>query len=331
MDACWVLELVVDRAITLPCGTAVDRETFCDWLWAHDGDAMLGIDHGAIDVDEAAALGLIPTTLLLDAAAAPADRDWPAAMPAQRMTIWFTTAAAARAAGDRLAGSHGCRIGAMHPTTISGAATWRDTFGPISVPGFGTIHPAWAVGHAMAAPQGTVMFIEPGVGFGTGLHPTTQLCLQSLAAWTAGRGPLGRVLDFGSGSGILGIAAALHGAARVDAIENDGTVHGAIRMNAARNGVGERIDVAAALPPPGEPHDLVIANIVAPVLQDHARALCDRLRPEASGLILGGLLEDQVPAVVAAFAAASVAGWATPRVTASAAWRCVSLVRAARP
>ena len=76
------------------------------------------------------------------------------------------------------------------------------------------------------------MFIEPGAGFGTGLHETTQLCLAAIAAWAAGGGQLEEVLDFGSGSGILGIAAAVCGASCVTAVEIDTRVHHAILANA---------------------------------------------------------------------------------------------------
>ncbi|MEI6130430.1 MAG: ATP-binding cassette domain-containing protein, partial [Planctomycetota bacterium] len=81
----------------------------------------------------------------------------------------------------------------------------------------------------------TTIFIDPGAGFGTGLHETTQLCLRALAAWISEGGRIERVLDFGSGSGILGIAAAVRGAAVVHSIEIDSLVHDAIRANADRN------------------------------------------------------------------------------------------------
>jgi ribosomal protein L11 methyltransferase len=185
------------------------------------------------------------------------------------------------------------------------------------------VRPAWEEGIAGVGPDGVAIFIEPGVGFGTGLHETTQLCLAAFAAWRRGGGLLDRVLDFGSGSGILGIAAAVCGARHVEAIEIDGHVHEAILANAARNGVGQRVSVTAALPVEGEACDLVFANIVAPVLLDHAAALCGRVG-RGGGLVLSGLRADDVPAVAERYA--EILG-AAPETTARGDWRCLVFER----
>lgn len=116
-------------------------------------------------------------------------------------------------------------------------------------------------------------------------------------------GSLERVLDVGAGSGILGIAAAVLGAGHVDAVEIDPLVHDAIRGNARRNGVAERMMVSAAMPAgAGLAYPLVFANIVAEVLLAEAAAVCSRLRrgapAEPAGcLILSGLLDADVAAV----------------------------------
>ena len=158
-------------------------------------------------------------------------------------------------------------------------------------------------GDGRPGPAGTTMFIEPGVGFGTGLHETTRLCLAALAAWRDDGRPCARVLDFGSGSGILAIAAAVLGAQHVDAIEIDAAVHEAIRANAARNGIADRVRVAAELPAAGTGYDLVLANIVAGVLIEHAAVLgaAVRRRPAgelAGGLVLSGLRDHEVAPVI---------------------------------
>ncbi len=320
MDAHWIVDLSVERRVVIEGGDAVDRAAFFEWLWARC-DGLVGIDEGGIAVEDAAALGLVPSARVLDAAAAPPGRDWVAGAPVQAVACWFTTAAAADAALALLANVGGCRMDRVRQETAAAMPDWRQGFSPIAVPGFGTVCPAWEPGTAAATAAGARIFIEPGVGFGTGLHETTQLCLRALAAWHAAGGPLDRVLDFGSGSGILGIAAAVLGAAQVDAVESDTAVHAAIRSNAVRNGVAARVRLAESLAACGGPCDLVMANIVADVLAKHADDLCRRVRgARASQLILSGLMADDVPRIVAAYAAALPA---TPRITCDGEWRCV--------
>jgi ribosomal protein L11 methyltransferase len=165
------------------------------------------------------------------------------------------------------------------------------------------------------------IFIEPGLGFGTGLHETTQLCLAAIAARRR-RGD--RMLDYGSGSGILGIAAAVLGAGRVDAIEIDTNVHGALRENARRNGVADRLQPTAALPPEPGDYDLVVANIIAAVLTEHAALLCDRVGRGGGELVLSGLLADEATAVADRFAALLDS---RPQIHERGAWRCFSFHR----
>lgn len=111
------------------------------------------------------------------------------------------------------------------------------------------MRPAWEDGVAGIGGDGAAtIFIEPGVGFGTGLHATTQLCLAAIAARRHRGGSCDRVLDFSRGSGIVAIAAAVCGARQVAAIEIDDRVHGAIVANARRNGVADQVTVAATIP-----------------------------------------------------------------------------------
>lgn len=298
----WLVDLDVDATVALPAGEAVARGAFLEWLWAA-ADGLIGVDEGAVDVGEAATLGLVASPLVIDVAAAPADRDWVGSQATARIACAFESEAAARAAMPLLTGLHGCRVVALRTAAAADETAWRDAFGPIDVAGFGTVLPAWESGTANAGPAGTTIFIEPGVGFGTGLHETTRLCLAALAAWRDDGRPCTRVLDFGSGSGILGIAAAVLGAQAVDAIEIDAAVHEAIRANATRNGVADHVRVAAALPAGGPGYDLVLANIVAPVLIEHAAALSAavRRRPAgelAGGLVLSGLRDHEVAPVI---------------------------------
>jgi ribosomal protein L11 methyltransferase len=318
----WIVDVEIESVVVLPSGERLDRESFHAWLWEHAA-GLAGIDEGSVSAEEAAARGLVADPVVIDAAAAPPERDWVAG--ASAAACWFVDELAARDAARLMARVAGCRVGRVRKDdACESDEGWREAFGPINVPGFGVVRPAWEEGIAGAGPDDATIFIEPGVGFGTGLHETTQLCLAALAAWRRGGGPLDRVLDFGSGSGILGIAAAVCEARHVDAIEIDEHVHEAIRANAARNGVAGRVSVAAMLPSAGgEPYDLVFANIVAPVLLEHAAALCGRMGP-GGGIVLSGLRADDVPAVAERYA--EILG-AAPETTARGDWRCLLFAR----
>lgn len=297
----WAVSLEVEQAVTLPGGEELDRDAFYGWLWGEMG-GLLGICEGTVEAAEAAALGLVESPRVLDAAAAPADRDWVRGLTVAAVSCWFGDEPAARAAAARLAGTRGCRVLAIRHEDGQDDESWKRGFGPIDVPGFGTIRPAWEEGEPRATVGGSTVFIDPGAGFGTGLHETTRLCLAALGAWTDRGGAVSRVLDFGSGSGILGIAAAVRGAGHVDAVESDERVHDAIRANARRNGVADRIQVHSTLFGNGKPYDLVLANIVADVLLAAADELCRHVRHDgaaaARGLVLSGLLAEDVPRVV---------------------------------
>jgi ribosomal protein L11 methyltransferase len=141
-----------------------------------------------------------------------------------------------------------------------------------------------------------VVRLDPGLAFGTGTHPTTALCLQFLDAMTlTGRS----VIDYGCGSGILGVAALKLGASRVTAVDLDPQALIATRANAERNAVSSRLEtnaVTAAL----EPADLVLANILAEPLIELAPILTAACRI-GGDLVLSGLLETQAHAVGSAY------------------------------
>lgn len=325
----WVVDLAVAQAIGLPTGGHGGRAAWCEWLWERWGDeGLLGIDEGGIDVAEAAALGLTAAPRVVDAAAAPADRDWVAARDSGSLSCWFVDEPTARAAARELASLAGCVVITVRRDDCDTEA-WRAGFAPIDVPGFGAILPAWEDGAACASPAGTRLFIEPGAGFGTGLHETTQLCLAALAVWHTSGGSLERVLDFGAGSGILGVAAAVMGAAHVDAVEIDPLVHDAIGGNARRNGVAARLTVSDALPAVADAgYSLIFANIVAEVLLAEAEAVCCRLRRGVTGrpggcLVLSGLLAADVAAVEDLYARRLDA---TPSHASRGDWHCLRFV-----
>jgi ribosomal protein L11 methyltransferase len=140
------------------------------------------------------------------------------------------------------------------------------------------------------------------MAFGTGLHPTTRLCLaalESLAA--AGRSADGRVLDVGCGSGVLAIAALRLGARSALAVDTDPSAIEATVANARRNRLAGRIRARTGSLPSGEaPFDLILAILLAGVLLELAGPLRDELRPGGS-LVASGIFIDRESAVTAAF------------------------------
>jgi len=146
-----------------------------------------------------------------------------------------------------------------------------------------------------------VVKLDPGMAFGTGLHPSTQL---SMIAIEDELRPGDRVLDVGIGSGILATAAALLGASAVDGVDIEPVAVRSARENAERNGVGGIVRVADGSVGDGEPfpgeYDLVIANIIARVLIDLAPALTRAVRPGGT-LILAGIIDVKEGPVLDAF------------------------------
>lgn len=172
---------------------------------------------------------------------------------------------------------------------------WMDRFRPKR---FG--RRLWVVPTGMQIPpaDGNVEIrMDPGLAFGTGTHPTTALCLE----WLDGHGLAGRrVVDFGCGSGILGIAAALLGAAEVVCVDNDPQALEATAGNALRNGVSERITCLSPERFSRRGVDVVLANILAGPLRMLAPTLIKCVKP-GGRLILSGLLEEQSEDVAAAY------------------------------
>ncbi|MCP1728605.1 ribosomal protein L11 methyltransferase [Natronospira proteinivora] len=148
------------------------------------------------------------------------------------------------------------------------------------------------------APEAITVRIPPGLAFGTGSHPTTALCLN----WLAQRVQPGmRVVDYGSGSGILAVAAARLGAKSVLAVDNDPQALVATWDNARANDVAGRIQAVAPDNCPAMQADLVIANILANPLIELAPRILALLAPRGE-LALTGVLEDQSERVTKAYA-----------------------------
>jgi len=142
------------------------------------------------------------------------------------------------------------------------------------------------------------IFLDPGLAFGTGDHPTTALCLK----WLDANPPHQRdMIDYGCGSGILALAAIKLGARRVYAVDIDPQALLATRDNAARNGISAQ--ALLTLGPdalPSKPADLLVANIVARPLAELAQNFATRLKP-GGRIVLSGLLPEQIDAVTAVY------------------------------
>jgi ribosomal protein L11 methyltransferase len=323
----WVLSLAVAATVEVPGIEPQPRAAFLEWLWERLADCdLLGVCEGEVLAHEAAALGIVSDPLVIDAAAAPRERDWVAELPVVTAACWFGEESSARRASRRLEGLAGCGVLGLSAVACGRPDAWQDAFAPIEVPGFGWVRPAWEPGRAAAEAGGATLFIEPGIGFGTGLHPTTQLCLAAIATAFRSLRRCDRVVDFGSGSGILAVAAAVLGATRVHAIESDASVHDAIRSHAVRNSVADRVAVAPLLPAGAGFADLVVANIVAAVLLDHAEPLSGLVARDPTGrltgcLVLSGLRATDV-AVVAARFTELLGG--SPRRTARDGWESLA-------
>ncbi len=228
--------------------------------------------------------GHLPTALwdhsrviaLFDAAADPAE-------------LGAMLAEAARAAG----------FDAVPPFTTETVAeqNWvqltQSQFDPIRITDRLWIVPSW---HEAPDADAINIELDPGMAFGTGSHPTTRLCLEWLCEAVV---PGCSVLDYGCGSGILGIAAAKLGAGEVLGIDIDEKAVDAARDNAARNHADMRLQHSAV--PLGDAFDLVVANILTNPLCVLAPAISARVAP-GGRVALSGVLETQAAQVIEAWA-----------------------------
>lgn len=151
---------------------------------------------------------------------------------------------------------------------------------------------------AASGDDAAVVRLDPGLAFGSGTHPTTALCLE----WLDGLDLAGKaVLDFGSGSGILALAALKLGAAQAVAVDNDPQALLATADNAERNAVADRLHVYLPADEPARCYPVVVANILASALVALAEHLA--VRTEAGGVIaLSGILHGQHPELMQRYA-----------------------------
>ena len=185
------------------------------------------------------------------------------------------------------------------------AEAWKAHFPVLRVGRRIVIKPTWREHQPMAGD--VILDLDPGMAFGTGLHPTTRLCLAAIEG-LADRGLVEgvAVLDVGCGSGILAIAAGRLGAASVVAIDTDLIAVEATTANAARNDLGDRLVARhGSLPSGGPPAAIVLANLIASLLITLAASLRDELT--LGGTILAsGIFVDREGEVRAAFQSAGL-------------------------
>ncbi len=249
--------------------------------------------------------------------------------------------AARRAAGevDRALGHLGAfglrEIGELRTQVVhesDWAAAWKRHVGVLRIGRRIVIRPTWR--RYRRRPGDVVIAMDPGMAFGSGLHPTTRLCLAGIERWadegllvggpagTPGRaagadpgpaGPTGRpapgnarLLDVGSGSGVLAIAAALLGAGALVGLDTDPIAVEATLANARRNRVARRLRAwQGSLPSRAGPFDLVVANLIASLLVARAADLAAELRP-GGRLLASGIFLDREAHVRASFEGAGL-------------------------
>ncbi|MDB5964756.1 MAG: ribosomal protein L11P -lysine N-methyltransferase [Polaromonas sp.] len=189
----------------------------------------------------------------------------------------------------------GCELVAIQPVPEQDwVRLTQSQFTPVEITPEFWIVPTW---HEPPAQARQVIRLDPGLAFGTGTHPTTRMCLR----WTATHGTarsLGRVLDYGCGSGILAIGAAKFGALDIDAVDIDDAAVQSTRANAEAN----HVRLNAGLPDKAHGrYQTVLANILATPLKVLAPLLCAHVG-EGGDLVLAGILDRQAEELQAAYA-----------------------------
>jgi ribosomal protein L11 methyltransferase len=217
-----------------------------------------------------------------------------AAVAAARTALGHLQAFGLRPIGD-------LRVSVVHESDWAHA--WKAHFPVLRVGRRLVIRPTWR--RHRRSPEDVVVALDPGMAFGTGLHPTTRLCLAGIERW-ADEGRLGtadRALDVGVGSGILAIAAVKLGLGRALGVDTDPIAVAATQRNAALNRVARRVVARrGSLPTREPPFDLMVANLIASVLIALAPALRVELA-DGGRLLASGIFVDREAEVRCAFEA----------------------------
>ena len=254
-------------------------------------DALEALEALSVSVEDADADTDAERALFGEPGLPPPAQSW----SRSRMVALFGDEAQARDAARLLALQdfwEGCEVASIAPVPEQDwVRLTQSQFEPVPITPSFWIVPTW---HEVPAGATEVIRLDPGLAFGTGTHATTRMCLR----WIAAHPPRGqRVLDYGCGSGILAIGAALHGAASVDAVDIDEAAVQATIDNASANGV----QLVAGLPDQASGvYDPVLANILATPLKVLAPLLAGHVAP-GGALVLAGVLERQTAELQAAY------------------------------
>ena len=246
-------------------------------------DALDALDALSISVEDADAQTDAEQALFGEPGMPPPKDGW----QRSRVVALFPTEAGAREAQELLVVQDffaGCKVlGVAQVPDQDWVRLTQSQFAPVDITPDFWIVPTW---HDLPAQAVRSIRLDPGLAFGTGTHPTTRMCLRWIARQQA---PLGRVLDYGCGSGILAIGAAKFGATDIDAVDIDPAAVESTAQNAEANAVTLR----AGLPDKAQgAYQTVLANILATPLRVLAPLLCAHVAPGGS-LVLAGILERQ--------------------------------------
>lgn len=183
------------------------------------------------------------------------------------------------------------------------AESWKRHFKPLAIGKTLLLKPSWSRRKANAGQK--VLVLDPGLSFGTGHHATTSFCLREVVRFASRSG--GSVLDMGTGSGILAIAAAKLGCKPIEAFDFDPEAVRVARKNARQNKVTQRVilseaDVTKIPARPKQAFDLVCANLISNLLVAERKRIVARVAPGGT-LVLAGILQIEFAGVREAFEA----------------------------
>ena len=258
-------------------------------------DALDALDALSVSVEDADAHTPAEQALFGEPGMPPPKAGW----ERSRIVALFATEALAKDAAAVLALQDffaGCQLVAVQ---LVPEQDWvrltQSQFTPVEITPEFWIVPTW---HEPPAQAKQVIRLDPGLAFGTGTHPTTRMCLRWIASQGAAGKSLGRVLDYGCGSGILAIGAAKFGAVAIDAVDIDQAAVESTRANAEAN----HVQLQTGLPDKAVgSYQTVVANILATPLRVLAPLLCAHVE-KGGNLVLAGILDRQADELKAAYA-----------------------------
>jgi len=258
-------------------------------------DALEALDALSVSVEDADAQTPAEQALFGEPGMPPPKAGW----NRSRVVSLFASEALARDAAALLSAQDffaACQVVAIQAVAEQDwVRLTQSQFAPVEITPEFWIVPTW---HEPPAQATQVIRLDPGLAFGTGTHPTTRMCLRWIASQGVQSKTLGRVLDYGCGSGILAIGAAKFGASGIDAVDIDDAAVQSTLANAEANHVA----LNAGLPDKVDGlYQTVLANILATPLKVLAPLLCSRVMPGGS-LVLAGILERQADELKAAYA-----------------------------